>query len=146
MGNPLVAFALVAEEYERSGDPVLGLKPLFEPVLAKYAGERFDPQAFAKDFTAAYGLAMTPFVAAALADRFVQIGLLNGVGGSTANLVVSSISPTPYSFEEESIEETVSAFVRWASNEATRLNREISDLDLEDAFLSRLARPGFASI
>lgn len=147
MGGPLVAFALVAEEYERSGDPVLGLKPLFEPVLAKYSDSAFDPDAFARDFTSDYGLAMTPFVARALAERLVQIGLLLPDKSTGSGYHVVSISTgSARDFKETHIDETVATFVKWATTEARRLNRTISAPVLEEAFLSRLARPGFASI
>jgi hypothetical protein len=144
MGHPLVAFALVAEEYEKTGDPVRGLKPLFAPLLAGMQGQVFDPAAFAAAFTSAYGLAMSAFVAKALSDRLVGIGLLEAT--EHERFVVSSEEQGNYEFDENEIDETVKIFVRWASKEVDRLARSIDENALEDAFLSRLARPGFASI
>lgn len=148
MANPLIAFALVAEEYEKSGDPIRGLKPLFAPLLAKKAGEIFDPTWFAAEFTANYGLAMSPFVAKALRERLVAVGLIERTSGSTddSGYRVFAGESDNYEFDERKIDETVKMFIRWAVRELERLGRPTGEGQLEEAFLSRLARPGFASI
>lgn len=76
MSNYLAAFALVANEYEKTGDAIQGLTPLFAPIVSASAGRIFEPAAFAKDFSEQYGLSMSGSVARALTDRMLGAGLL----------------------------------------------------------------------
>lgn len=145
MTNPLIAFALVAEEYERSGDPIKGLAPLFRPILAEQAGDTFDGKKFAARFSSHYGLDMTEFVAHALCGRMCELGLL--VKQGPEKYVVAEIDGAKLDgFDESDIDDTVDLFVSWAQNELKRLGQDSEVADLSDALLSRLARPEFASI
>ncbi len=149
MGNPLVAFALVAEEYEKSGDPIRGLKPLFAPILAGKHGLAFDPIKFSEDFTNLYGLEMSPFVADALAERLVAIDLLVRVTGERSGecrYKISEFDWSPDKIDEQQIDQTIRLFIKWAKNKAATCSRQYVDAELEEAILVRLARPEFASI
>lgn len=149
MSNPLVAFALVADEYERSGDPIKGLSPLFRPLLAEQSGHIFDPGLFAQAFSKTYGLEMTEFVARALRERMEEIGLLTREDPRSDKFFVSKFDPNNqgnFGFDESKIEEIVDVFSKWASVETTRLGRTVSKAELEEALLSRLARPEFSSV
>lgn len=149
MGSPLVAFALVAEEYEKSGDPIRGLKPLFAPILASRRGGKFIASDFAKSFKELYGLDMSTFVAGALSERMSEIGLL--VRSSAENLNhpeyrIENFDWSSEGIEESQIDQTIKLFSRWAKNEAERLGRKVSEHALEEAILIRLSRPEFVSI
>src|SRR5438445_8275951 len=144
MANPLIAFALVAEEYEKSGDPIKGLAPLFIPILKRQGeGSVFDANAFASDFSSTYGLEMSEFVAKSLTDRMLEIRLLQS-SERKDEFIVAALGDVAH-FDESKIVETIDAFVEWAEKEIIRFGRPASRQTLEQAFLSRLARPEFSS-
>lgn len=146
MANSLAAFALVAEEFERSGDPIKGLKPLFAPILARERGSDFDPLKFATEFTAAYGLSMTPFVAGALAERLTSIGLLEQTQEHPLSKYrVASFEWSAKPIDENKIGRIVKLFCAWAAHRLNAAGRAFTDAQLEDAIFLRLGRPEFAS-
>ncbi len=134
MGNPLIAFALVAEEYESSGDPIRGLKPLFAPLLQDRKGQTFDPEEFSGRFKAGYGLDMTPFIANALKEVLTQIGLLQEV--KIGSFVVANFDWSSDRIDEAQIDQTVQLFTKWAKERLRPTNRNISDKQLEDAIFT----------
>lgn len=147
MTNPLIAFALIADEYEKSGDPIKGLAPLFRPLLDKQSGQRFEPSTFAREFAEYYGLKMTAFVARALRERMAEIGLLVKEKGALDQYTVPKNFGGVYrdTFDESKISETLEAFAKWARRETMRLGRNITRAELDEALLSRLARPEFST-
>jgi hypothetical protein len=146
MGSPLVAFALVADEYQKSGDPVKGLRPLFAPILFDRIGKAFDALDFASRFEAAYGLKMTAFIANALSERLAEIGLLSLVPGTYNSYEVADFDWSPEGIDEEQIDQTISLFAKWAKEKLRFTNRAFEEKQLEEAILTRLARPAFSSI
>lgn len=148
MSKQLAAFALVAEEYEKTGDPLRGLKPLFAPMLHGRAGDQFDPEKFAADFTEAYGLQMSPFVASALAERMHELGLLDRHydKNNGHEYFVSNFEWAAEPIAEAQVEKTIEFFVGWAEVQSAEYGKAYSRDALEDAVLTRLARPEFASV
>lgn len=144
MGNPLVAFALVAEEYESSGDPIRGLRPLFAPLLHDRMGKPFDAVEFSLRFKSTYGLEMTPFIANALKEVLCQTGLLSEP--KVGSFEVVNFDWSPDSIDEAQIDQTIDLFRRWAKEKLRLTARTFEDNHLEEAILSRLARPEFSSI
>jgi hypothetical protein len=144
MGNPLVAFALVAEEYESSGDPIRGLRPLFAPLLYDRTGRLFDAEEFSHRFKANYGLDMSPFIANALKEVLSQIGLLHQV--QIGRFEVAQFDWSPENIDEAQIGQTIELFSKWARDKLRLTARKFEDKQLEEAILSRLARPAFSSI
>lgn len=144
MGNPLLAFALVAEEYEKSGDPIRGLKPLFAPLLSDRIGQPFNADEFAERFKSTYGLEMTPFIANALKELLSQIGLLEEIGVNS--YVIAHFEWSKDGIDEHQIDQTINLFCRWAKDKLRPTSRQFEDKQLEEAILSRLARPAFSSI
>lgn len=147
MANSLLAFALVAEEYEKSGDPVRGLAPLFRPILQGRTGAPYDPAWFAGRFTETYGLDMTPYVAKSISENLVSAGLLtrSARDGFIVAQMQASQNDTP-SIDEERIREIVVYFERWSRKELARLGIETVDIDFEEMLLGHLAHPEFASV
>lgn len=148
MSKELTAFALVAEEYEKTGDPLRGLYPLFAPLLSESKGGPFDPEKFSASFTSAYGLEMSPFVASALAERMNDLGLLDrefdrNIG---ASYKVANFQWEAEPIAEAQVENTINLFVEWAEVQCQAYKKEIEHSALEDAILARLARPEFASV
>lgn len=144
MGSPLIAFALVADEYESSGDPIRGLKPLFAPLLHDRMGKEFDAIEFSQRFKANYGLEMTPFVANALKEVLKKIGLIQEA--KIGLFQVADYEWSPETIDERLIDETLGLFTKWAKERLLAISRCFDDKQLEEAIFSRLARPAFASI
>lgn len=148
MSSSLLAFALVADEYERTGDPILGMKPLFSPLLSGKAGSEFDAVAFSQEFTEMYGLHMQPFVARALADRLVTIGLLSSSHDREKGTLyhVEDFEWEAERVTEEEIDEVTTLFSIWGRAQADKVGRSFSKELLQRSILERLSRPEFASI
>jgi len=140
----LAAFALVAEEFEQSGDAVKGLRPLFASVLSKYAGSPFSEGEFASSFSELFGISMAPHVAKSLAPKLAEINLLVREG---VRYVVSSelSSFVPSSVIYEELPQLLSAFSSWASTQVSQKGFEFSKDELESEFQARLSRPEFAA-
>lgn len=147
MTNSLVAFALVADEYERSGDPVRGLAPLFRPILRERSGSAYDPTWFADQFTSKYGLAMSPYVAKSISENLASAGLLKEVDRDRFIIAtIEELQNDAAQIDERSIREIVGYFERWSKKELHRLGVEDEGIDFEEALLGRLAHPEFASV
>lgn len=76
LSKHLFHFAMVHEEFAKTGDIVKGLLPLFTPILSNKEGEDFLPEKFSRDVNAAYGIDMHPYVAEGLAPKLVEAGIL----------------------------------------------------------------------
>jgi hypothetical protein len=76
----LLTFAFVKDEFDRTGDFVRGLIPLFRPLFQELGGKRFDPAAFSQKVQNYYGLRMHPWVAEEWAPRFEEAGFLTSQG------------------------------------------------------------------
>ena len=148
MGKQLVAFALVADEVERTGDPIKGLRPLFAPLLSGRSGQEFDAEKFASDFSEIYGLKMSTFVARALSERLEEIGLLTRSYdvATGEKFRVADFEWNSEAIQEHQIEQTITLFVAWAQKQTEVTEIRFSDAQLEAGLLSRLSRPEFASI
>lgn len=144
MGSPLIAFALVADAYSNSGDPIRGLQPLFAPLLHDRAGQTFDPAEFSTRYEAAYGLEMSPIIAGALKEVLCEMGLLAET--SPHRYEVASFEWSRESIDEPEIARILGLFSKWATERLAQTNRRFNEKQLEDAFLARLARPEFSSV
>lgn len=147
-GNPLSAFALVQEEYEKSGDPIRGLRPIFAPLLVTRRGEPYRPDLFAQEFSSTYGIQMSAFVASALAERLVEIGLIEErpERRSERDYVVAQFEWAPEIVREDEIDEVLALFSEWASAKLANIGKAEESSQLANAFLERVARPEFVSI
>jgi hypothetical protein len=147
MPNSLAAFALVAHEFERTGDPILGLIPLFEPIVAERAGQFFEPAWFAGRFTELYGYSMSAVVAQALADRLVQAQLLveEKIHDGIARRYRTAASGDKR-VDEAQVLKLANAFTERAAPLLQSLGKAIPRIDIERGFFERIARPEFTGI
>jgi len=140
----LAAFALVAEEYERSGDAVRGLRPLFASALSRYADGPYVPEKFASSFSELFGISMAPYVAKSLAPKLVEIDLLVQDGARFA--VVKDLAKfVPPSISDQELPKLLAAFSAWAAKQLSHKGLELPREDLEAEFQARLSRPEFAA-
>lgn len=141
----LVAFAFVEEAYSKTGDLVAGLVPLFVPILAKRANRRFDPAEFSSAVEKAYDIPMSPLVAAGLAEKLAEFGLLR-VDPSEPHTF--RVEPSPYvatPLDDSGIDELLASFGQFASDSLTKIDLHLTADSLQTAFLKRLISVDFLS-
>lgn len=79
--NPtLLTFCFVKDTFDRDGDLVLGLVPLFVPIASSFAGRKFDPKEFVEAVRAFYGISMPVAAAEEIAIRMCRRNYLKAVG------------------------------------------------------------------
>jgi hypothetical protein len=139
MSNDLAAFALVASEYERTGDAIRGLTPLFIPIINEFASRLYDPNAFARKFSERYGLSMTASVAKALTERMVQAGLL--VEGPPRIFHCVEFPDQIDGIDESGIEAVLDNFAAWVHRILDPMGKSLPRERIDAAFLERIARP-----
>ena len=72
----LIAFAYIHEDYQKTGDIMKGLMPLFAPIIHERSGLVFNASEFAKAVQEKYDIAMRPIVAEGLIPKLVESELL----------------------------------------------------------------------
>ncbi|MBL0165260.1 MAG: hypothetical protein IPP82_16825 [Xanthomonadales bacterium] len=146
--NQLAAFALVAEEYEKTGDAILGMAPLFDTVIAERAGQPFEPAWFASRFAELFGRAMSPTIAQALCERLEEAKLLerHQLTDGSYVLLCSPKGRVNSSLTENHIQEIAETFVDFSAGLLEKLGHHKSKQSLADDFLQRIAKPEFTSI
>lgn len=97
LSSHLFHFAMVHEQFARTGDVISGILPLFSPILEKKKGEEFDPQSFCREVSSTYGIDMHPYVAESFSHKLVESGVLTveKLGGKAERVIVNSVHPVP---------------------------------------------------
>jgi hypothetical protein len=72
----LLTFCYIKDTFDRSGDLMLGLAPLFVPIASKFRGKQFEPAEFVREVQNFYGISMPEAVAEELAIRLNKSGYL----------------------------------------------------------------------
>ena len=76
LSHHLFHFALVHEEFNKTGDITRGLLPLFSPIFSDKEGETYDPSEVSEAMNQLYGIEMHPLVAEELAPKLLEKGVL----------------------------------------------------------------------
>ncbi|MFV8817135.1 hypothetical protein [Haliea sp. E17] len=138
----LFHFAMIHEEFGRSGDIFRGLMPLFAPIVAQNSGKYFSSENFCNQVDTFYGIKMHPFVAEDFAPKMAEFGLLEEhVTEHLRQYKYKTIDTTDKSNEEE-FEGLFIRFKEFALKLLSRLKSDLSDVDFDSEFMSRLARYG----
>lgn len=144
----LLTFAFVRQEFDRTGDIIRGLMPLFEPIFAEMDGGMFSPSEFASRVEQLYGLKMHPYVAEDWVPRFEEAGLLEKVGSDNysqsyrckgAPLKLAS----PDGADVEAIVEELTAH---AEGRLRERGSDLSRVNIEDGIIRRLYKPEFLAL
>jgi hypothetical protein len=145
--RPLIAFAFVKEEFDRTGDLVRGLMPLFEPIFASMAGQAFNPQKFCDAVRAAYGLHLNVLVAEDWVSRFEHAGYLESVGDKYSRSYICKPQSTAPDLEAaEKTQAMLGELVDHVSERLAARKLTRSRSDVEQAIIERLRRPDFLNI
>lgn len=145
--RPLIAFAFVKEEFDRTGDIVRGLMPLFEPIFASMAGNPFDPRKFSDQVKLSYGLHINVLVVEDWVTRFEQSGFLESVGDKYSKSYVCK--PQSNSPNLETVEQTQAMLGELVDHVSERLvarRFNIARDAVEQAVIDRLRRPDFLNL
>jgi hypothetical protein len=76
----LLTFCYIKETFDKSGDLMLGLAPLFVPIALTFRGRQFEPAEFVREVQRFYGIRMPEAVAEELAVRLSRSGYLRAQG------------------------------------------------------------------
>ena len=147
ISKQLAAFAFVRDEYERSGDIVRGLTPLFIPALHPQRGQKFSPTTFADEVKKRYDIPMTPLAAEGLSAKLEKAGLLvdesdqQGVSiyRVPANLPARNLEST------DEVEDLVATFVSFVEAEISRHGFSADPEDIEEELLRLIRTQEFFS-
>jgi hypothetical protein len=144
----VLAFAYVAEQFGRTGDLATGLLPLFAPVIAKRAGQKFNPEQFATDVAEMYDIEMHPYVAEEFAPRLAAEGFLIQTANFHQNAAYENVqvelAAAPIS--EGALNSLLERFLQFAENLLRPVGVEISRQMLKDGLLDRLVQPDFLGL
>jgi hypothetical protein len=141
----LVAFAFVEEAYSKTGDLVAGLVPLFVPILAKRANRRFDPAEFSSAVEKTYDIPMSPLVAAGLAEKLAEFGLLRVDPSEPHTYRVEPSAHVDAKFDDSGMDQLLAAFSEFAAEALKKIELDVSADSLQKAFLRRLTSVDFLS-
>ncbi len=89
----LLTYAFVSHNLHKSNDLLMGLVPLFEPIIASTDGCVFDSNNFSDAVNNFYGININPLAVEAFVPRLVKSGLLKreAMDDGTANDAISNI-------------------------------------------------------
>mgnify|MGYP005856569465 CR=1 FL=1 len=141
----LAAFALVHEEYEKSGSVINGLTPIFAPALAEQRGSLFSPAQFAKDVERLYDIPMTAIAAEGMAPKLRAAGLLieeEDSAGTGIYRVARSIE-VPDADLGEDVVGLLETFVEFASYELSRHGLSAGRDQIREVFLDVIKSQDF---
>jgi len=140
ISKELVAFAYVQEEYNKTGDIINGLMPIFAPIIHNWSGKKFDSNKFAKKVQSKYDISMSPIVVKSLIPNLVQAGLLVEEEQSEFHAIYRCVPRPPINQSEETknIKYILDDFSEYADEFLNQKGISISKSDLEDAFLQRV--------
>lgn len=140
----LVAFAFVQEEYQRTGDLLAGVMPLFAPILVDRISRVFDPQEFASEVQARYGIPMPQIAAEGIADRLLASKYLFRDDSDTSVVRVSRRNEAHQT--DHPVESVVEGFVYFARQGLDDAHLTASDEEIERAFLERITSLDFLAL
>ena len=143
----LITFAYVKEAFDKTGDIVQGLIPLFGPVFNEVAGKQFNPVNFTKQVEAFYGIRMHPWVAEDWAPRFEAAGFLTSTGDQyNRTYTCRSISIQENSEASTAVIGLLDSLFLHVSQRLTDQKVSINREDLEAKIISRLQRVDFIAL
>lgn len=145
--RPLIAFAFVKEEFDRTGDIVRGLMPLFEPIFGSMAGSPFDPRKFSEQVKSYYGLHINVLVVEDWVTRFEQSGFLESTGDKYSRSYICKAQSNSLDVEAvNQTQETLRALVDHVSERLVDHNFNVMRDSVEQSVIERLRRPDFLNL
>ncbi|MDD1517597.1 MULTISPECIES: hypothetical protein [Bradyrhizobium] len=145
----LLTFCYVKDAFDKSGDLMLGLAPLFLPIALKLQGKEFEPSEFVREVQSFYGISMPEPVAEELAVRLHKAGYLRAEAAGPHvqmffykddyNDIQRSTTP-----DVSAVEVEVDALIRHVRNEFRRVFPEQEEYGIEEQILSALANLNFS--
>lgn len=144
--RPLVTFAFVKEQFDKTGDIVSGLIPLFGPIFKKLDGQTFSPTTVTAELEEFYGMKMSPWVVEDWVPRLVQAELLveNGDHISRTHTCKAPQDAEPHN--PQLYYDALDSLIEYVMNNLANHGLTCSRSDVESHVISGLKRPDFLSL
>lgn len=147
MGNTatrsLITFAFVKDEFDRTGDLVAGLIPLFAPIFEKLSGQVFSPTAFCDEVQQFYGIRMHPWVAEDWAPRFANAGYLVENGDKHSRTYTCARLESAGGPDADELKDVLDDIIEHTSARLGEHGVSVIKEDVEAGVISRLKKPDF---
>lgn len=145
ISRPLITFAFVKSEFEKTGDIVQGLMPLFAPIIKKNARKDFSPKEFSKEVNRYYGIELHPYVAEDWAVRLCESGYLHAVeqGGNNIRYINRNIDLPEPSINIIQIDKIIDEFVTYIESGLIESTIKIDREKIESSIFERLTTMEF---
>ena len=147
--RPLLAYAVLAENWGATHDLVSGLVPLFTPLAAKRTGQPFSPDDFARDIDEYYGLRISAKVAGDWVSRLESAELIKRVSGQEgpfAVFVYGDLIPSSATISEAQVTSLLQEFRTFAVSAFARHKIGVNPAIFEIAFFERIVSQSFLSL
>lgn len=146
--RPLLMFAFVKEEFDRTGDIVQGLMPLFAPIIRARTNKDFDPTTFSSDVNKYYGIRVHPYVAEDWAPRLARAGLLHPVKSGDEIIRYINLTPNlpPADEFQLRVNQLLDEFAEFIKAGMSEHEIRMNDQEIEGALFKRLATMEFLDI
>lgn len=141
--NHIFHFALVHQEFSRTGDLTLGLLPLFSPLLAGKEGTQFSSKTFCNEVEQNYGINMHPYVAEDIAAKLCSKGFLTESLKSKPNekiYIINKINDISDENLNNQIENFYAKFEQFSRKVLNNSSEKADSIDFHYEFSKRLAR------
>lgn len=148
ISRSLITFAYIAEQFERTGDIAQGLLPLFAPIIAQRAGQRFDPAQFAEDVLNMFDISMHPYVAEEFAPRLASAGYLKEEVKKDNNVIYQnqSVATAEAPVSESRLHKLLNMYVEYANEHLKRIDQSLDEETLKQSFLDQLIEMDFLGL
>lgn len=146
--RPLIAYAFLAQTSNADGDLISGLTPIFKPIAATHANQKFCANEFAGELNELYGIDIHPWAVDDLTPRLEKANLIRKIKTSEKSFEYY------YNDIQKEFNDVTEADIKYVLQEFANFSRPIlqahqlnvTDLEMEDQFLAELLKMDFHSI
>lgn len=144
----LLAFAFLADDLARGGDLASSILPLFKAVTKQFVGRKFSPRQLSQALSAYYGIEIHPYAVEDLIPRLLVEGILatSQHASGVDELYYADIAEEFDSVDESFADNLFSTFRDFSGPILKANNISLSDIELQDALVSRLRKSEFLGI
>lgn len=141
----LIAFAFLAQAKAGETDLLSGLAPIFKPIAKANEGKKFVAEDFARQVGELYGLRIHPWAIEDFAPRLERGGVLQRVQISkdVHDFVYAPVQESFAAVSEADIANLLGAFRQFARPLLHQHKEQISDIELDNAFLAQFRNMSF---
>lgn len=141
----LFHFAMVHEQFGKTGDITEGLLPIFTPLLRNKEGELFSVTDFCLDIDKEYGLQIHPYVIEDMIPNLIKLGVLQEKDNLSSNVLIyiGQISCEEDNNINDSLERICNGFKAMSLKVLDKVELTSNHVDFNAEFSKRLARTNY---